>query len=409
MKRIKFFFRHNLQWKLIALVSAFFVWLIAVNASNPKVNGNVTVSFDVLNEKALVSSSQIYTLSSDSVTVSYTVRQRFKNDITPEAFTAYINLEDYSVTGTVPVYLEVDSAVTDQIADIKVNPSVIHVYTESIQQKKFAVKPYVTGDTADGYIAGEPEVSPEYIYVKGPVSVMGQISGVGISIDINGISDDLEGTMPVSFLDANGNILTGIEDTLSFAGDITYSVPVYRIKPLSVNAFTGGAPASGYTVDSVETSPTFISVYGPEEILNEYSYILIPGSAINVSGINENKTYNIDSAPYIPQGLKTVGQTPEISVYVKVRSIYDTHVPETTSAALVTEETTVQATEPVTESAESAAEQSASPETAEPEMTGGDYSLDNFVHEETHAVYPEETTVQNTEGGSEETLPQSES
>lgn len=408
MSRIRTFFRHNLLWKLLALVSAFFIWLIVVNSSNPQITGTVTIPFDVLNEKALVTSSQIYTLSDDSITVTYTVRQKFKNEITPEAFSAYINLEDYSVTGAVPVYIEVDSTVSDLITDIRINPSLIHVYTESIQQKKFVVKPYLIGEVADGYIAGEAIVNPEYIYVKGPVSVMGRISSVGINIDVDGQNEDLEGTTTVVFLDANGNQLSGIEDTLSFAGDISYSLPIYRIKPLSVNAFAGGAPATGYTVDTVETSPTFISVYGPEEILSQYSYILIPGSAINVNGIKENKTFIVDATPYIPSGLKLANMTPEITVYVKVRSIYETPS-ESTSAVHETEPHTVPAYETPAETVSAAeptkesesghmTESSKAEEVSESEGTAADNEASTEVPEESSTEQPEES-------GSEETLP----
>jgi len=404
MTRIRRFFRHNLLWKLLALVSAFFIWLIVVNSSNPQITDTVTIPFDVLNEKALVSSSQIYTLSADSINVTYTVRQKFKNEVTPEAFSAYINLEDYSVTGAVPVYIEVDASVSDLITDIRINPSLIHVYTESIQQKKFAVKPYLIGEAADGYIVGEASVNPEYIYVKGPVSVMGRISSVGINIDVDGKNEDLEGTTPVVFLDANGNQLTGIEDTLSYAGDISYSIPIYRIKPLSVNAFAGGAPASGYTVDTVETSPTFISVYGPEEILSQYSYILIPGNAINVNGIKENKTFIIDATPYIPSGLKLAGTSPEITVYVKVRNIFET-TPESTSAVHESESHTVPTYEAPTETAstaESVIETEHMTETSEtggidgPESSASEQDIPPAVPEETPSQQEEKIPVEDT-------------
>lgn len=408
MSRIRTFFRHNLLWKLLALVSAFFIWLIVVNSSNPQITDTVTIPFDVLNEKALVTSSQIYTLSADSITVTYTVRQKFKNEITPESFSAYINLEDYSVTGAVPVYIEVDSSVSDLITDIRINPSLIHVYTEAIQQKKFAVKPYLVGEVADGYIAGEASVNPEYIYVKGPVSVMGRISGVGINIDVDGQNEDLEGTATVVFLDANGNQLSGIEDTLSFAGDISYSLPIYRIKPLSVNAFAGGAPATGYTVDTVETSPTFISVYGPEEILSQYSYILIPGNAINVNGIRENKTFIVDATPYIPSGLQLANTTPEITVYVKVRSIYDTPS-ESTAAVHETEFHSIPAYEVPAETASTTESTIESPsehmtETSKTEESSE--SEETASENESSPEVPEESASEKAdESSAEETLP----
>lgn len=334
MDRVKSWFIHNQGLKLISLVLGFLVWIIVVNMSNPKVVGSVNVPFDVLNEKSAISSSELYSLSTSTINISYDVRTKYRSSITSQSFTAYINLEDYSEENpNVPVYLEVDASVADLIAGIHLEPATVTVYKEKIQQKKFAVHYEIIGQVANGCQMDKVVLSPEYIYVKGPLSVMGQISSVGIEIDVDGASETFESTSAVKFYDANGNQLNGIEDSLSFAGDITYTIPVYRIKTLTVNAFTGGAPASGYAVESVETNPTFISVYGPEDVLNEYSYILIPSAELNINGITENKTFNIPAANYIPEGLKLVEPKTEITILVKVKSIQKETVTEAETTA----------------------------------------------------------------------------
>lgn len=323
MERINQWFHHNTFLKLLSCVVAFIVWLVVANYSNPMVHGSITLPFDILNEDAVENSKQIYSLNKNTVTFSYNVRSKFKSQITPAGFSAYINLEDYGEKDTVPVYYEIDSEIASLITDVRIEPVEIRVTTEKIQQKKFAIRYNLIGSVPEGYVAGDVSLSPEYMYVKGPVSVMGKISGVEIDVDISGATEEVNGMSTVYFTDANGNALTGIEDSLSFAGDIGYSVPVYRTKMLAVNAFAGGAPASGYTVEGVETSPTFISVYGEEKDLDRHSYILIPGSELNISGATESKTFTIDLSEYLPAELKAVSSRSEITVYIKIRSIYD--------------------------------------------------------------------------------------
>ena len=324
MKKIKKWFTHNPWLKLLSLALAGIIWLVVINTSNPRVSANINVNYDVLNEKEIESDNQVYFTNTSSVTVTFNVRMKYKGMINSDAFSAYINMEDYTGDGEIPVYIEIDSAVSDLISDVTVNPAKIQVRTEKIQQKKFTIERKIEGEPAEGYRAGDLSVTPEYIYVKGPVSVIGKISSAGISVDAQGTTKELNGITSVAFYDANGNVLSGIEENLSFAGDISYKLPVYRIKSLTVNAFPGGAPATGFAVDSVETSPTFISVYGPEEVLNEFSYIVIPGSDLNVSGKKDPITFNLDTKKYIPEGLELATQTPEITVYVKFRNIFDT-------------------------------------------------------------------------------------
>jgi len=219
-------------------------------------------------------------------------------------------------------------------------------------------------------------LSPEYIYVKGPFSIIGLISSVGIVINVEDAAETIEGTTAVAFYDANGNELVGIEDNLSFAGDITYTVPIYRVKTLSVNAFSGGAPASGYAVESVETNPTFISVYGSEEALNQHSYILIPGSDLNINGITENKTFSINAIDYIPDGLKLLEPKTEITILVKVKNIQKDSLTQNSLSLNETKPAeSISIDEPLTEMTEESALETISPdetqihESAESETT----------------------------------------
>ena len=61
------------------------------------------------------------------------------------------------------------------------------------------------GEAAEGYDRGTPSVSPNYINVSGPMSVVGQISAVGIVINVDGADSNLADSAPVVCFDANEN------------------------------------------------------------------------------------------------------------------------------------------------------------------------------------------------------------
>lgn len=396
MTKLKSWLLHNTTFKIVSIIGGFLIWLFVANYSNPEIVDAVSADLLTKNAYSFLSSDQVYTLSSDEVYITYKVRSKYQDTIKSSDFKAYVDfseIDESPVKGTLPVHVETTNLAGSKITDIKVEPARIAIHTEKIQQKKFAVECTIDGTVANGYIEGEVEMSPEYLYVKGPVSVIGQISSTGINIDIDGISEDLTGTSQIVFYDANGNELENIGSKLSYAGDISFTVPVFRTKSLSINAFAGGMPGTGYTVDSVETSPTFLSVYGPDEVLNKYSYVLIPGSDIDVNGITQNKTLNLDVSKYVPEGLTLLQNNPEITVYVKVRNAFE-NVPEETAAAV--RETKPAATIPVPVSPETEAvtDNESESETAE--------STEETLPEETEEII-EETSPDETETIVEET------
>ena len=71
------------------------------------------------------------------------------------------------------------------------SPEVIKITTEALQTKAFTLKAYPQGEAADGYEAGEVTMVPSQVTVKGPTSLIGQISSVGIRFDINGAVADV--------------------------------------------------------------------------------------------------------------------------------------------------------------------------------------------------------------------------
>ncbi len=331
MKKISNWLKQNPMLKLASLILAFIIWLTVVNFSNPEMSDYVTVELDVRNGEELISADQMYSLDTRSVRVSFNVRARYMNQISASDFTAYVDLKDYSITGAVPVYIEPSSEITSLISDVTSNPMVVHVSTEDMQEKRFDLEVRLVGEQAEGYALGEALLSQDYVYVSGPVSEVGMISSVGIEIDVNGASDTLTGTAPVVFYDANGNAMQ-MDDRLTVsAQEVDYTKFVYRIKSLGISTGTVGEPAEGYLFEGVETSPSFVSVYGSEDLLNSYSSIQISDEAINISGATRDVTLTIDITPYIPAGLVLSETSSQITAVARIRRAPETSEAETES------------------------------------------------------------------------------
>ena len=66
--------------------------------------------------------------------------------------------------------------------------------------------------------------------VKGPTSLIGQISSVGIRFDINGAVADVSGTATPEYFDANGNVLSDLGDSVkTVGGDVSYTMQILSL------------------------------------------------------------------------------------------------------------------------------------------------------------------------------------
>ena len=190
---------------MISVFLAFFVWLAVVNIANPETDGSREVPLEIVNGSVLTASGKTYEIigNVDTVTVSYKIRFRIR-----EACQARISermwiwAEMYEPTGAVPVKIDVNNS---RVSSVLARPSVVRVETEDLQRKQFELTAYLEGPRPERIQGGKCNDFPTQVYVSGPVSLVGQISTVGISINVEGADSDMSGTLPIKCYDSNGN------------------------------------------------------------------------------------------------------------------------------------------------------------------------------------------------------------
>ena len=317
---------NNLGLKVLSVFLAFFVWLAVMNIANPKVMRSQEVPLEILNGDILESSGKTYEVigDRDTVTVYYKVTTSDSANIKASDFRAYIDLADvYEPTGAVPVKLEVKNN-SNKLESVVSKPSVIRIETEDLQRKPFNLETKTEGVTEDGYNPGVATVSPTYIYVSGPVSVVGRISSVGIVINVEGANSDLSGTLPVRCFDANNNDLTDqIGDRVTFSrSEIDYTLPILKEKNLNLTFETEGTVADGYRFTGIESSRNYVEVKGLKSDLARANSVTIPKSELNMDGATGDKEVTIDLNKYLPEGVELADPAAnEIKVVIKVESL----------------------------------------------------------------------------------------
>lgn len=314
---------NNLVLKISSLAVAFLVWIIVVNVSNPIVTRNISVPLNVVNANIITDAGKTYSLmGANSVTVSYEVRSRDQSRISASDFNASIDLGDmYDITGAVPIAVEVVNNKDLIIGAVASKPSIVRVSIEDLQRKEFTLTTKITGTPSDGFSVGEVKLDKTNVVVTGPVSVIGQISQIGVEIDVTGLDSDESGRAELKYFDANGNAFVISDNRVSKSFDnVGYSLVMLNGRTLALNFDVGGTAAQGYKFTGAESTTKSIQVRGQPEVLEGLDSITVPASALSVEGATGDVNITVDIKNFLPVNVTAVGDT-KVNVTLKVEAL----------------------------------------------------------------------------------------
>lgn len=302
--RIRNIFKYNKLLKLISIAIAFGIWLMVVNVSNPEMKSSISSSIEVDYGESLTNLDKYYSLDTYNAKVSFSVRTNQRTSVSSADFRVYVDMRDYSITGALPVYVTVDDRVKDIVSDVTVSPLVVHATTEDMQEKTFDLEPNVIGAPSDGFAAGEVNYSPSHVTLYGPNSEIGKISRIGFNVNVSDASSDVWGTADFIYYDANDNEVSP-DSRIVVKNSASYNVPIYKKKNVSVMVQASGEPAEGYELGIVDCEPDFISIYGPDDVINGINAIILPSSLLNVSNASADVSASINIEDYLPENVYT--------------------------------------------------------------------------------------------------------
>lgn len=320
--------KENKRWglKLISLLGAFLVWLAVVNVADPIMSDTVEVPIEIVNGSVLEEKGLTYEIiGKKTTTVSYEVNTTNAYRIRATDFRAYADLTElWSVTGSVPIKVEVLKN-SDLIRSTPVSKtSTIKIETELLQTKRFDLNTKLIGEVEDGYKAESIIVAPNHVYVEGPESLIGQISSAGIEINVNDLSADTRGTEKIRYYDANGNKFE-LSDRITARYDTAeYSIQVLKVKTVALDYEVTGTVADRYRFTGVETDIKNVDVLGLKTVLAPLNTLTISGDVLNIEGADADVERTIDLTEYLPDGVTLANdEMKELTVILLVEKLED--------------------------------------------------------------------------------------
>lgn len=315
---------NNFGLKVASLVLAFAVWMAIVNISNPVIDDSQTVPVEVKNEEVLKAANLTYEMGKDVVTVSYQVRTRERSLVKASDFHAYVDLNDYNVTGAIPITVEInkDKEALVKSDTITAKPMVIRIKTEALQRKKFDLQVKTEGAHEDGYAPGPIIPSSSSVTVEGPESLIGQISRIGVVVNIENKSADFDVTAAPVLYDANDNELDFGDKVSVSPHEIECRVSILKAKNLSLNFEVSGEVAKGYRYTGVESSVKTVPVVGTKSVLASLSTLSVASDKLNISGATADKVIELDLSQYLPPNTSIAGnEYKNVTVKLKVEPL----------------------------------------------------------------------------------------
>ena len=310
----------NLGLKVMAFFTAVFMWLIVVNIDDPVAENSYTgVPVSVVNEEIVTATNRTYQIVDNTQVVNVTVRanRSVLNRIKQEDIVAVADMKELSLGTQIPIDVSIPG---HRYEKAYTTPGNLQVKLEDEAKNNFPITPTTIGTVREGYVLGELNANPEKVTLRGPKSLIDNISRVVAEADVSGLSEDADIEARLTLYDRNNNVIdqTLLANNLGKEG-VSVEVKLYQIENIPVKLDTSKITAAkGYKISSVNVEPREISITGDEDDLAEVKEIRIPAEELELTDLTERTEQLIEISPFLPEGVSLVEGTAD-SVIVTIQ------------------------------------------------------------------------------------------
>jgi YbbR domain-containing protein len=294
----------NYRTFLWALALSVAVWIAAVTAADPDETRPLPypVPVEIVGQDpSLVINSTI----PKEVEVTLRAPQSVWNDLDDDPSLVHVILDLSGLSDGEHVsdlQIQVDAR---PVQILSTSPKSVSFMLESIATKPLPVDVTLVGEAAIGYQIGEAVIDPQEVVIAGAESQVQKVARTRISVNLDGVRENVERTLTVEVLDENGDPVEGI--TVS-PESIQVSLPVSQqggYRDVAVKVITVGRVASGYRLTDISVFPPVVTIFAAN-----------PDLVSNLPGVVETAPLDLQSAQddintrlalSLPEGVTIVG------------------------------------------------------------------------------------------------------
>ena len=312
--------------KLVSLLIAFGLWFMVVYIDDPHEEVTfVNIPVQFVNTELLTDQGLVYDVldSTDVVkkvavkgpkTVVSAMRSEGKNSIVATADFADKNMSDV-------IKIEF-SAVTEYASSVDITPAEgsdeLKLFVEEKDTANVPVNVETKGEVAEGYQLGSAKSEQNRITITGGKSKVEQVSYAAVTVDISGSTSDISTSEVIRLYDKEGNQLDSSLVQKSAERTLA-NITVLATKTVPVIFETMGEVQAGYRITGeIESTIQEIKIAGSESVLNSVNSIVVPAEVLDVTGLTEDYSEDINLRSYLPAGVQIARDVTATTATVKI-------------------------------------------------------------------------------------------
>jgi YbbR domain-containing protein len=294
----------NYRTFLWALALAVAVWIAAVTAADPDETRQLPNPVPV----EIIGQDPSLVINSDlpkEVEITLRAPQSVWNDLDADPSLVHVILDLSGLSAgehTSELQIQVDAR---PVQILTTTPKSVLFSLESIATKPFPVDVTLSGESSVGYQIGEAMIEPVEVIVAGAQSQVEKVARTHVSVDLDGVRENVDQTLAVEVLDANGDPVEGV--TVS-PETIHVSLPVSQqggYRDVAVKVIMAGRVASGYRLTDISVFPPVVTIYAADpELVNNLPGV-VETAPLDLQNAKED--INTRLALNLPEGVTIVG------------------------------------------------------------------------------------------------------
>lgn len=321
---------NNFGLKVLGAVLAVILWLVIVNAEDPDKSVTFTMPVQITNAEYLEDMGKTYEVLENTDMISFVVTgpRSIVENLSESNFSVTANMENIDATMTmVPVTVTANSY-SNQL-EISQRTSFMIVNVENLLTEVFRIDAGTQGDLAADCFVDQVTSSVRSVTVSGPESVVEQIDGAQVTLDVSGAAQDVASVEQIMLVDSSGNEVS--QDRLILdQTETTVTARVQMRKNVPLEFDVTGEPAAGYRYTEVSSNVTSVNLEGDPEVLSAMDELQISASELDIAGVTSSVTAVIRLDEYLPEDVTLAdGEPDEITVQITIeaQSTIDVEVP----------------------------------------------------------------------------------
>ena len=189
---------------------------------------------------------------------------------------------------------------------ISVSPRTITFTLETLVSQTHKIDITISGETAIGYQTGVVSLEPREVVIAGAQSQVQRVKRARVSLNLNGIREKIDQTLPIEVLDENGQKVTGV--TVS-PDTVHVTLPVSQqggYRDVAVKVVVMGRVASGYHLTDISVFPPIVTVFATDpELVNALPGV-VETQPLELQSAKEDISTRV--ALNLPEGISIVGE-----------------------------------------------------------------------------------------------------